>query len=231
VGQDYANLPVVGALLWSAVRLRNGSRRALFVWLGCLLYLIYAFAIYAFAVHFNGLFLAYVAVLGLSFYALVGGLAAERAEERTEPLRENPHRDGAGILLMLIGILFSGLWLAEIVPHILAGTTPDALVETGVWTNPVHVLDLAFLLPAMIWAGRLLRRQHPWGLLLAVPLLVFAVTMGLGILSMFTLYAIEGMPVAVPAAIAVGVIVLVSASYAWLLLRPQRASAAGSRRQ
>ena len=30
-------------------------------------------------------------------------------------------------------------------------------------TNPVHVLDLAFFLPAVVASGVLLLRRHPWG--------------------------------------------------------------------
>src|SRR6185503_3482122 len=55
VGQDVANLPVVVVTLGCAALLRRrASFAALSVWLGCLLYFVYAFAIYAFAVHFNG---------------------------------------------------------------------------------------------------------------------------------------------------------------------------------
>jgi hypothetical protein len=43
---------------------------------GILVYSVYSYAIYAFDVRFNALFLVYVAVLGLSIYALIGGLTA-----------------------------------------------------------------------------------------------------------------------------------------------------------
>jgi len=220
VGQDIANLVVAVVLLISAVAVRRGSDRGLLVWLGSLLYFIYAFAIYAFAVHFNLWFLAYVAVLGLSFHALVGTLATLDVARVAALLRGHPHRQGAGRLLIAIGLLFAVVWLAEIVPHLLANTIPPALEETALWTNPVHVLDLAFLLPAMVLVGVLLRRQHPWGLVMAVPLLVFSVTMGLGILSLFALSATRGFPVSVPAVVAVAAIVVLSGTYVVRLLRP-----------
>lgn len=62
-------------MLFIAVYFVNkGSVKAFLVWSGVLLYLIYAYVIYAFDVHFNSLFLVYVAILGLSFYALIGSL-------------------------------------------------------------------------------------------------------------------------------------------------------------
>jgi len=219
VGQDWANLVVVIVLFWSSALMSRGSVPALHVWLGGLLYLIYAFAIYAFAVHFNSLFLIYVAVLGLSFYALVGTLLRLDFASVTGPLMDHPHRKGAGNLLVSIGVLFAILWLAEIVPHLLARTVPASLAETALLTNPVHVLDLACLLPAMILVGILLHRQHPVGLLFAPPLLVFASTMGLGILAIFALSAARHMPVAWPAVVVVSLIVGLSGVYSWLLLR------------
>ena len=219
VGQDIANLPVAVVLLWSAVLVRRGSPGALLVWLGCLLYFIYVFAIYAFSVHLNRLFLAYVAVLGLSFHAMAGTLLGLDREAVTRPLRDHPHGNAAGILLIAIGILFGGLWLSALLPHAFAGTPPPDLAETGLWTNPVHVLDLAFVLPAMILVGVRLRRQDAWALLLAVPLLVFSVTMGLGILILFAMSVAHGLPVAAPAVIVVAVVVILSAVYARLLMR------------
>ena len=225
VGQDLANLPVVAVLLWSAASLLGrGSPAALSVWLGCLVYLVYAFALYAFAVHFTALFLGYVAVLGCSFHALVSALAGLDLAAATAPLRDHPQRKVAGLLLIGTGALFALLWLAEDVPHVLANTPPPSLAETALWTNPVHVLDLAFVLPAMIAVGVLARRQHPWGLFLAAPLLVFAVAMGVAILALFAMSAARSLPVAAPAAIVVGAIVVLSAVCAWRLLRPPGAA-------
>ena len=219
VGQDCANLLVVLILLWSSTLMRKGSVPGLLISLGCLLYLIYAFAIYTFAVHFNRLFLAYVAVLGLSSYALMSAVVRLDVASVTTGLVDHPHRRGASNLLIIVGAMFALLWIAEIVPHVLAGTVPATLVDTALLTNPVHVLDLGLLLPAMIVVGILLRRQHPIGLLWAIPLLVFAATMGLGILALLALSAARGMAVAMPVVVVVSVIVVLSGVYTWLFVR------------
>jgi hypothetical protein len=70
-GQDWVNLLVV--VPWMSLsgrRAARGSRRALLLLGGGLIYLVYGFLAYAFAVHFNVLFLLYCAVLGLSFFSL-----------------------------------------------------------------------------------------------------------------------------------------------------------------
>ena len=223
VGQDLANLLVVVLLLASAALARKGSWPATLVWLGCLIYLVYAFAIYAFSAHFNRWFLAYVAILGLSFWAIAGTLTSrDTVEAAAAPLRDHPQRRGAGALLIAVGVLFALLWLSEIVPHVLANSVPPNLAETGLLTNPVHVLDLAFVLPAMILTGVLARRRNSWGLVLLVPLLVFAVTMGIGILVLFALSATRGLPTSAPAAVIVALIVVLSVAYAGLLLWTRR---------
>jgi hypothetical protein len=81
VGQDIVNLLVVWpALLVSTYFVAKGSVRALLVWLGLLVYIVYSYVLYAFFVHFNRLFLVYTAVLGLAFWALVGTVVGLRPD-------------------------------------------------------------------------------------------------------------------------------------------------------
>jgi len=67
IGQDIVNIVAVVVLLIAVSFVNKESVKAFLVWSGVLLYLIYAYVIYAFDVHFNSLFLVYVAILGLSF--------------------------------------------------------------------------------------------------------------------------------------------------------------------
>src|SRR4051794_13669143 len=76
VGQDIANLVAFPVLVWCAIVAVRGSLRAYLLWLGLLAFSAYSFAIYAFAMHFEPLFLVHVAVFGMSVYALIGGLAS-----------------------------------------------------------------------------------------------------------------------------------------------------------
>jgi hypothetical protein len=79
--------------------------------------------------------------------------------------------------------MFTALWLGEIVPATIDGTTPEALRRAGLLTNPVHVLDLGVLLPAAVVAGVLLRRRRPWGYCLAGTVLGCMVFLSLGIVA------------------------------------------------
>ena len=84
-GQDLGNLLAVATLVAGLVPAARGSLRGLLVWAGSLLYLAYAFVIYALTVHFGPLFLPYVAVLGLSVYALAFGLRRPRRPVPKKP--------------------------------------------------------------------------------------------------------------------------------------------------
>src|ERR1035437_842027 len=73
--QDLVNLVLVGPLLLAlAVRAYRGSLRSWLGWLGCLSFTVYNYAIYVFSIHFGALFLVWIGVLGLSLFALIGGL-------------------------------------------------------------------------------------------------------------------------------------------------------------
>ena len=57
IGQDIVNIVAVALLLIAVYFVNKGSVKAFLVWSGVLLYLIYAYVIYAFDVHLNRLFL------------------------------------------------------------------------------------------------------------------------------------------------------------------------------
>lgn len=76
-------------------------------------------------------------------------------------------------LLIVLGTLFALLWLSEIVPDLIAGHTSPSASAWLVPTNPVHVLDLAIFLPAVLTTGVLLLHRKPVGYLTAPGQLVF----------------------------------------------------------
>jgi hypothetical protein len=195
VAQDFVDLVfVVPVLVLSAWLAAKGSRRAWLVWLGVLTYLVYTFVIYAFAVQHNRLFIAYVATLGCSLWALIGGMAATDwvgIAGRFAP--EAPTR-WVSLFLGVPAVLFGALWLAEEVPAMLSGTVPASIEDAELVTNPVHVLDLAVLLPAMLTAAVLLWRRRALGYGLAEVLLVNLVFQNVAIAGILLLSARAGLP-------------------------------------
>ena len=105
------------------------------------------------------LFLIWVLVLGLSLFALIGGLTALDPSVVTPRFAGKPVRL-PGWFLIVVAVLFALLWLSEIVPDLLAGRPSSSATDWKVPTNPVHVLDLTFFLPAACLSGVLLLRHH-----------------------------------------------------------------------
>jgi len=174
IGNDAGNLAfIVPALVIAAILALRGSCGARLVWMGTLAYLVYDFLGYALALHFNSMFLAYCGVLGLSFYALAGTLMAlPIAEVARRYGPRTPVKTTASVLL-LMGVAIVVHWLSEIVPALLAGQVPQAVRESGLLTEAVAVLDLAFGSPACMIAAILLLRRKPLGFVLGPVVLTF----------------------------------------------------------
>jgi hypothetical protein len=116
--------------------------------------------------------LVWVSVFGLSIFALVGALATPAT------LAVNAQAAGQAMrvpawFLMVVAAMFALLWLGEIVPELLAGDPSSSASDWNVPTNPVHVLDLAFFLPAAFASGVLLLRRRTLGYLTAAGQLVW----------------------------------------------------------
>lgn len=182
IAQDLVNLiiaaPATLLLAWLAWR---GSMRAGLLWTGVLSFTAYNYAIYTMSIHVGPLFLAWVAVLGLTFWSLVGGLRALRPTAVAAELVAAPRRV-AGWYLIVVAAVFTLLWLKDVVPAMVEGRIPQGALDLALPSNPVHVLDLAFFLPAVIAIGRLVLLRRPTGLMLAPAAVVFLVMTGLPIL-------------------------------------------------
>jgi hypothetical protein len=219
VGQDTINAtlayPALLVLAWLAGR---GSLRAYLAWLGLLGYSAYSYLLYAGFLHFSGWFLLYVAVLGLSVFALIGGLAALNSDSVAAAFSARTPARLAGGLLVGLGVLFALLWLSEIVPAAIAGAALPSAVEAGLTTNPVYLLDLAIFLPAMVLVGLLLIRRRPLGFTMAVPLYVWGAVMGIAVLAMFVSMAAHGEAFAVPPVVMMGVAAAIKSAMALRLI-------------
>jgi len=185
IGQDIINIVAVVVLIIAAYFANKESVKAILVWSGVLLYLIYAYVIYAFDVHFNSLFLVYVAILGLSFYALVSSIIHMHLDSLHAYFSATTKARRVSVFFLVLGIMFYVLWLREDIPALVTGTIPPSVIQANLPTNPVHILDLGLYLPALLVTARLLWRRKLLGYLLAGPLLVFCTLMGTAILISF----------------------------------------------
>jgi len=159
---------MVGAMILAA----RGSVRAVVVWLGALMVCVYNAQMLLYATPFNQLFLAYVAVLTLSIWAVVTLLAHDivdrlaAAADSTMPVRLIAGYVG------LIAVCNALLWLMAIIPALLSDAPTSILDGTGLTTNPVYVQDLAIWLPLAGVGAFWLWNRKPWGYLVVGGMLV-----------------------------------------------------------
>lgn len=172
-GQDVVSLGVAVALVVLALPARLTPTRFL-AWLGLLAYVVYSYAIYLTGVPMNRVFLVYVLIESVAGAALLAGLwhlAAMRWPTASPRLRR-----GTGWMLVVVAVLFAGLWLSTLLPFAFGGSPPDP-EGVGGTPYPVFVLDLVVVLPAIAAVGVLLLRSHRLGPPLAVVALIKILTL------------------------------------------------------
>jgi hypothetical protein len=218
-GQDLVTLVVALPLLVAGlIGVERGSGRSTLLWIGVVGYLAYAYATYAFGAHFNGLFLVYVGIFGLALYTLVLGLLGVDAAGLAGTFRRSTPTRLVGGSLIGMGALTAVLWLAEDVPAVLSSRVPATVADAGLLTNPIHVLDLAIVLPGAVLTGALLVRRRPWGFVLGAYFLVKFATLGLAIISMSLFMLAEGQPFDVPLSVVFTVWTAATVVLAWRFL-------------
>lgn len=173
-GQDLINLYIVPFYILSALLITPKRNYFAGIWTGISCYFIYTFLIYCFDIRFNQLFLLYVSILGLTCYSL-GFFLYTRRDNYTPPKKISFLHQLTGGYMIFTAVLFAGLWLADILPATLRNQTPENLETLP--TNPVHVLDLAIVLPRIFIGGILLIRNHKPGYFLAPVILTFSALM------------------------------------------------------
>lgn len=225
LAQDIANLAIISPLwLILAILALRGSLHAYLLWLGVLTFTVYNYVIYTFSVPFGPLFLLWIAVLGMSIYSLIGGIATVDHKVVKSFYASKRAIQVVAWFLIITAIFFCFLWLSEDVPALISKTKPQSLVDMALPTNPVHILDLSFFLPATIATGILLIRGKSLAFTLAPVFIVFLILTGIPIIITPFVQSARGEIAAWEILIPIGTLtVLLSGLLIWLLttMHPQ----------
>ncbi|WP_340102051.1 hypothetical protein [Salinibaculum salinum] len=197
-GQDLLTLVVgVPALAVSLYYANRGSLRGYVVWLGVTGYLLYTYASYAFMTAFNELYLVYTTLLWLTLFTFVGGMVRLDAAALKSELGEMSVRPYV-VFQLLLAVLVSLLWLSEILPATLTGTTPASITDPGLPTSVIYSLDLGVIIPAFALTAYWLWNHRPWGYAFTAVLLVKIATLGGAVLTMVVYMIRDGQSVPLP---------------------------------
>ena len=167
--QDLLSVAAGLGLLYLSCAGRPHRARYQIVALGLLGYLFYAYGIYVMEPTYNGLYLLYMAVFALSFWAMVTAGATMARDAPSISLRRALRLvSAAGAILQ--PLVFYPLWIGMLLPLMRSGEQIDSLYS-------IFILDLCFIMPGFLVLSLLTYRNRRTGLLLLPALYVLGFTL------------------------------------------------------
>jgi len=173
LGFDIMSLLVALGMGACLAALYRGRESAWLLWSGLQGYLLYAYALYAFDFVSTPLYIAYVAILGLSVFAFAVFVRSfnMRFLQRWHP-GELPRHAMAGTLFTIAG-MFAAAWTYML----LAATLRRAELPP----STIIVMDLAFTLPLLAIVATMLAKHRPLGDFLAPGVFALSAAITLGV--------------------------------------------------
>lgn len=191
VGMDLVTLLVATPLLLFAGYLAaKGSLRGRLLRVGAFFYFTYSYLVILFGVTYNPFFLVYVALFSASLGGLVLSLLAVDVVALPGHVSAGFARRTIAWIIIAVSSMFMLLWLGRILPAMASGKPPLGLESYT--TLSVQAADLSLVIPLSIITGVLLLLRQPLAYLLALPVLLFLATMGLGLVGMVIAMAALG---------------------------------------
>lgn len=180
----------VPLLLVSYLYTVKGSMRGRFMLTGTLGYFLYTYMSYTFLWMYNPLFIVYVALMSMSFFAFVQCFMSLRSEDMAAVFKKTLPVKFLGGFQLVIGFMVGMLWLAKLVPTLDGKTVPVGLMHYTTLT--IQGMDLGFVVPAAILSGIWLIKREPLGYLLSAVMIMKGVTMLTAISAMLINMALNG---------------------------------------
>ena len=222
IGQDFVNLFLISPAILTVFQLaKKGNIAAYLTWLGLILYVVYSYILYCFAMHFNRYFLVYCAAFGSSCFAFLLAFK-DTGYETVKKSFKGAEFKFIPWTLIVIAAAFGTLWLKEVIPSIINNTVPGSVTEAGLMINPVHVNDLSLFLPAFIISAVLLLRKKAEGYVFVPAMLAFSAAMNLAILGMAVSMNIKGTAHGYGAAYPIGLFAVLSVAILAFMLKKIR---------
>ncbi len=154
---------LVAALIFSA----RGSLKAQLIWLGALDYMLYNYAFYLFGSAFNAFFLLYVALLGLSIFALIFSPTSLDVDKIRQQFSDRTPVKWIGGYFLFVAAGLGVIYLAQSIGFILTGQLPSIVTISEHPTNVVFALDLTLLVPWLAVGAVWLIKRRRWGYVIA----------------------------------------------------------------
>lgn len=196
IAQDWVTVILgVPLLILSCAFSRKNSLRARILLAGTLAYFLYTYMSYSFLCMYNPLFLVYVALMSMSFFALVLVLFSFDLQVLKKAFGNDLSVKTIGILMIVFTCAIALMWLGRIVPPLINGEIPSGLEHYT--TLVIQVMDLGFVIPITFLSAILLMRRNPVGLLLSSIMCMKGATMLTSLTAMVINQALAGVKMSI----------------------------------
>jgi hypothetical protein len=173
IAHDYVTLFIaIPALLISTYLLKTGKLKTILFHAGVLHFFFLTYLFYTNMGMYNAMFLVYVLITSLSFFAFIVTLFEVDLSGLRDKFLPGLRRKLIGGFLMFLSVAIALLWLEIIVTPLLDGTIiPESVAHYTSLT--VQGLDLSIFLPIGFVSGLLLFKDRNIGYLMSAVTLVF----------------------------------------------------------
>lgn len=183
IAQDIVTvIMAVPLLLISLYQYLKDSFKGKLLLTGTLGYFLYTYISYVFLWMYNSLFLIYVVIMSLSFFAFLLCMMSFDIEKLTQRFKKYMPVKFLGGFQIFFGISIGLLWFGRIIPSLKTGTVPSGLDHYT--TLVIQAMDLGFILPISILSGILLIKRRPYGYLLSSVIIMKGLTMSTALTAM-----------------------------------------------
>ncbi len=196
IAQDWVTVVLgIPLLILSCIFSRKKSLRARILLAGTLAYFLYTYMSYSFLCMYNPLFLVYVALMSMCFFALILVLISFDLQLIKKAFSDDLPVKTIGILIIVFACAIALMWLGRIVPPLINDEIPSGLDHYT--TLVIQAMDFGFVIPVSILSSILLMHRKPVGLLLSSVMCMKGATMLTSLTVMVINQALAGVKMSV----------------------------------
>jgi hypothetical protein len=196
IAQDWVTVVLgIPLLILSCIFSRKKSLRARILLAGTLAYFLYTYMSYSFLCMYNPLFLVYVALMSMCFFALILVLISFDLQLIKKAFNDDLPVKTIGILIIVFTCAIALMWLGRIVPPLINDEIPSGLDHYT--TLVIQAMDFGFVIPVSILSSILLMHRNPVGLLLSSVMCMKGATMLTSLTVMVINQALTGVKMSV----------------------------------
>lgn len=173
--QDLISVPaaIILAILSIVYLIKKGNKTFISI-LGLTGYFLYSYGLFVTGGSYTILYPIYMVIFVLSLYSLIYGLTSFESSEIIKYQLPKAIRISMGIFFIVIIIIFTPLWLGQLIPSALKNIRPNFF--------SVFVFDLCLVMPSLGIIAVQLFRNKPFGNILAGVALIKIVTLILSVI-------------------------------------------------